>query len=129
MEKRWTTCSKNIRSIKRWCNSRKFTAEPGQQKDRDETDKLFEPSAEAMKIQLKKVLKVSKKPSKAFEGLHVTLLQRSTTKNTLFDGNYESEIVCNPTQQQVFDYTFQPPNEKEDETNPNPASQTFSNGL
>ena len=54
LEKRWTTCSKNIRSIKRWCNSRKFTAEPGQQKDRDETDKLFEPSTESMKIPVKK---------------------------------------------------------------------------
>ena len=32
-------------------------------------------------------------------------------------------------QQQVFDYTFQAPKEEGDETNPNPASQKFSNGL
>ena len=32
-------------------------------------------------------------------------------------------------QQQVFDYTFHPPNEEEDGINPNPASQSFSKGL
>ena len=82
-----------------------------------------------MKIRMKKAFKESKWTTKAFGGLHDAVLRRSPRNNAIFDGIDESEIFRNPTQQQVFDYTFQPPNEEEDETNPNPASQTFSNGL
>ena len=83
IEQRWTGCCKNIRSIKHWCKPRTFTIKPGEQKDYDERHKLFEPSTEAMKIQLKKVLKESKETTKAFEELHVTLLRRSPTNNTI----------------------------------------------
>ena len=49
------------KSIKHSCKSSIFTTKPSEQKDHDETQNLSELSTETMKMQMKKVLKDSKR--------------------------------------------------------------------